>query len=295
MAIGVTDNPDGDNQAAGALTQTQVQSLLVEPLEQESRFLAAGPKIFDTDGSPVRVPTAPDNASDDLEFVGENEKIPELDREFGEILLLPSEMKSVKTLTRFSNELARQSVVGLEQALRQRLVADVAGRMDQQLLGDSGDGTTTPKGLFAYSDGDGVLETDVADWDIDAIMDAQGALLGANADPDSTVLFISPSNYMDIRRRKDNEGRFMLTTDPQQGGLVVPVLGAKAFVSAYVPDDRAALVDMSQIAVARDVDPAVTVLSETFGQYDQQALRVVTRLDMKPMQAASVVLLTASN
>lgn len=38
------------------LTAEQVQRILVKPLEASAVFLAAGPRIFDTNGSPVRVP-----------------------------------------------------------------------------------------------------------------------------------------------------------------------------------------------------------------------------------------------
>ena len=39
-------------------------------------------------------------------------------------------MKSVKTLTRYSNELARQSVIALDATLRERLVRSVADKLD---------------------------------------------------------------------------------------------------------------------------------------------------------------------
>ena len=35
------------------LTKEQVQAILVQPLTAASVFLAAGPRIFDTNGSPV--------------------------------------------------------------------------------------------------------------------------------------------------------------------------------------------------------------------------------------------------
>ena len=41
---------------APELTTEQVIAILVEPLQAASVFLAAGPRIFDTNGSPVRIP-----------------------------------------------------------------------------------------------------------------------------------------------------------------------------------------------------------------------------------------------
>src|SRR5690625_4272593 len=135
-------------QTATELTREQVSTILTRPLEARSVFLAAGPRIFDTDGSPVRVPALPAPAPDSLEWVGENEQTPEVDPESGETTLLPSTMQSVKVIPRYSNELARQSVVALDAALRDRLVSDVAGKIDGQLLSDEGDGSDRLRGLI---------------------------------------------------------------------------------------------------------------------------------------------------
>src|SRR5690606_33294666 len=108
---------------------------------------------------------------------GENELIDEVDPEFDEISLLPSTMKSIKTLTRYSNELARQSVVALDAAIKERLVKDVADAMDRQLFSASGDGISTPLGLFAYA---GVQELPVdGALDLDDLLDAQGLAMAA--------------------------------------------------------------------------------------------------------------------
>ena len=89
-------------------------------------------------------------------------------------------MKSIKTLTRYSNELARQSVIALDAALKERLVKDVADTLDAQLFSACGDGITKPKGLFAYA---GVQNVAVAGaLTLDHLLDAQGLALAANVD-----------------------------------------------------------------------------------------------------------------
>ncbi len=100
MALSIATAPE--------LTAEQVQRILVQPLEQASAFLAAGPRLFDPAG-PLRIPKLGGPVTDPG-WTGENELIPERDVTFDEVSLLPSTMKSVKILTRFSNELARQSV-----------------------------------------------------------------------------------------------------------------------------------------------------------------------------------------
>lgn len=273
---------------ASELTAEQVATVLTQPLEQESRFLAAVPtsNIYDTAG-PLRIPSLPASAAETLPFTGENELIPEQDYDFGELSLLPSTMKSVKVITRFSNELARQSVVSLDAALQQRLVSDVAGRLDAQFLSATGDGVTTPRGLFAWADTQDVAVT--GEMTIDHVLEAQGLALGSNVNPDGLAFFIRPEDYMAIRGQKDADGRFLVQPDVQAGGLVSPVLGATVYVSSRIPDGRAALVDMTKVAVARDVAPSVKLLTERYADYDQLALRTVTRMDAAPLTPEAVI------
>jgi HK97 family phage major capsid protein len=280
---------------APELTQEQVAAILVRPLEAASVFLAAGPRIFDTNGgNSLRIPKmgGPTNPS----WHGENELIDEVNPDFSEVTLLPSTMKSVKTLSRFSNELARQSVVSLDAALRDRLVTDVAAKVDAQLLSATGDGVTTPKGLFAYAGTQTVAVGGALS--LDHLLDAWGLALAANVNMSSLKWVMQPREFVRLRKLKDTDGRYLLQADPTQDG-VFRLWGAPVIVTARVPDTtggtptaRAALVDFSQVAVARDLLPTVRVLSETFGQYDQTAIRVVCRLDAAPLNPEAIVKLT---
>ena len=266
------------------LTAEQVSTILTEPLAQRAQFLAAGPRIFDTNGSPVRVPALP--AETDAEFVGENELIPETDPELTELTLLPTSMKSVKTLTRYSNELARQSIVSIDQVLQQRLVADVAATLDRQFFSADGDGVTVPQGMFAW-EGTTDIPVDGA-ITLDALMSGMASALESHIDPGALRLVIRPGDYMALRAAKDGDNRYMLTPDAVSGGLPTP-LGLQPIITAHVPEGRAALVDFSRIAVARDLAPSVKVLTERYADYDQQAIRVVDRYDAKPLNAEGVV------
>lgn len=275
-----------DTQVASELTQDQVSTILTKPLEQRSVFLAAGPTIFDTNGSPVRVPAAPGSEADELQWVGENELIPEVDPEMGEMSLLPSTMKSVKTITRYSNELARQSIASLDRVLQDRLVADVATKLDRQFLSDQGDGITTPQGMFAW---EGVEDVDAAaGLNLDTILAAQGIALESYVDLNRLALFIRPGDLMTLRGLKDNDGHYILNADATEGGGF-RVLGMNVLVSSHIPAGRAALADMSMVAVARDLAPSVKILTERYADYDQQAIRVVARYDAKPLDTAGIV------
>lgn len=289
MANGVTDNP-GSNTPTPELTQEQVAKVLVQPLEAKSQFLAAGPRIFDSAG-PLRVPMGAASIADTLQFTGENEQIPEADVDFDEVSLLPSTMESVKVITRYSNELARQSVVSLDQAIKDRLVADVAAKIDTQLFSATGDGVTTPQGMFGW---EGTTQVEAGDaLDLDGFLDAWGAALGANVEMSRLKWFVRPSDFVALRKIKDTQGRYLLTPDPTSDG-VFRVWGSQVVITNRIPEGKAALADMSQVAVARDVAPSVKILTERYADFDQQAIRVVTRLDAKPLNPEAVVILNTT-
>lgn len=278
---------------AAELTAEQVQHILVKPLEQASVFLAAGPRIFDTDGSPVRIPKLGGPTATD--WYGENEQIQDEDVEFDEVTLLPSTIKSVKTLTRFSNELARQSVVSLDAAIRDRLVTDVAAKLDSAFIAGTGDTGTTPLGILNYAD---TQEVDtVGTIGLDAILDAWGMLLAANANTAAAKWIMRPETFVALRKIKQGTGsnQYVLTPDPTADG-VFRLFGSQVIVTNRIPvaDDAtsAVLADFSQIAVARDQAPTVKILDQTFGDYDQQAIRVTARYDAAPLNPEAIVTLT---
>lgn len=283
MAVSTSTAPE--------LTQEQVQKILVKPLETQSVFLASGVRFFDTNGSPVRIPKL--GAPTSPRWHGENELITEVSPDFDELELLPSTMKSVKVITRFSNELARQSVISLDAALRDRLVTDVASTIDSQLLSASGDGVTMPKGLFAYS---GVQRlSDVGELTLDVLLEAWGLALSANVNTSGLRWVLTPEDFTHLRGLKDTSGKYLVNADPS-ADAVFRLFGAPVTISSRVPNTtggtptgRAALVDFSQIAVARDMAPTVKVLTERYADYDQMALRTVARYDAAPMNEKAVI------
>ncbi|WP_422748597.1 phage major capsid protein [Mycobacterium sp. WMMD1722] len=279
--------------SATELTREQVAAILVKPLEEASKFLASSPRVFDT-ASELRIPKL--GGPTTVTWVGENELIPESDPGFDEVRLLPSTMKSLKTLTRFSNELARQSVVALDAALKDRLVTDVAAKLDSQLFSASGDGVTTPRGMFAWT---GVQSLAVdGPLELDTLHDAEAMALAANVNVPALKWVMTSRELVGLRKVKDADGRYIVESDVTAANGYT-LLGHGVVISSRIPSTtgqtptaRAALIDFSQVAVARDMAPTVKILDQTFGQYDQQALRVVCRYDAAPLNPEAVVRLT---
>ena len=279
------------------LTREQVATTLIAPLQAAAVVLQAGPQVFLSQGGvPLRIPKISTVPVTDP-WRGENTLIAEVDPTFDELVLLPSSLKSLKILHRFSNELARHSVVGIVSALQNAFVSKLAGILDSAfLVGDGTDGTIT-----GLTNQDGVQDmAGVGAVTIDDLFDAESLLLAANADPSRAAWFLSPRSITSLRklREGDGAGQYLLTPDVTAAGRYT-LLGHPVYVSTQVPEDDGAgtdestivLADMSKVAVGIDDDFTTTVLDQTFGNYDQQALRVTCRYDIGLLNAEGVVVL----
>lgn len=285
--------------AAGnsTLIQSQVASLLVQPLEQASTFLAAGPVILDS-SSPVRVPRVVNGVT--AGFVAEGTQISDGDVAFDEVTLLPSTLKGLKVLVKLSNELIRTSVIGLEAVLQTRLVTDVANALDAALWDGAGTSNTVKGILRQTGIATGTLDLTDADSLIDGIATAQANKVNP------THWVMTSTTFATLRKLKianagetsDQDFRQYLF-DPTgiQGGTAFQLFGLPVIITDNIPvvsstKKRAALVDMSKVVVARDVDAEVKILDQTWGDYDSIGIRVVSRWDVGLLQPHAVTLLT---
>ncbi len=286
--------------SAPELTQEQVQAILIQPLTAASVFLASGPRIFDvTAAGPVRIPKLV--GMEEPSWTGENELIDEVEADFDEVVLLDG-IKSLKSITRFSNELARSSVVALDSALRDRMVLDVASKLDRALIAGTGDPDpltskrTTPLGIINYAGTQAIPNVGVAS--LDDLHDAVGLALAANVDVGRLRWMMRSETFVDLRKLKDTSGRYLVEPDPTQPGAY-RLLGLPVTVTNRLPANLGAgtdetvivLWDPGQVAVARDLAPSVKLLDQTFAQWDQQAIRVVAHYDAAPLNPEGVIVL----
>lgn len=275
------------------LTAEQIHGIVTVPLQAASIFLSSGVQIIDSHG-PVRIPTFANSTSPS--WHGEAEIIDEVTQTFDEVLLLDPKIKSVKSLTRFSSELSRQSIVETIGAIQAKMILDVAAKIDMQLIAGTA-GTpagTLPLGLLNYA---GVQNmTAVGVPDLDDLHDAEGLALGAEVDPSKLKWLMNSRDFMNLRKIKASTGSnvYALQADPTEGGKY-RMLGHEVIVSNRVPvtggESSIVLADFSKIAVARDLNPTVKLLDQTFADSDEMALRVVARYDAAPVNPEAIVIL----
>lgn len=282
MAIEVTSGNS-------TLIQSQVASLLVQPLEQASTFLAAGPVVLDS-SSPVRVPRIANGVT--AGFIAEGAQISDGDVAFDEVTLLPSTLKGLKVLVKLSNELIRTSVVGLESVLQTRLVTDVASALDAALWDGTGSSNTIKGILRASGIATGTLDL----TDPDSLIDGLAAAQGNKVTPSHWVM--TSASFAALRKLKvgETDARYLFDPATIQNGTELRLLGLPVILTDNIPavstKNRVALVDFSKVVVARDVNAEVKILDQTFGDCDSIGIRVVSRWDTALLQAKAVTLLT---
>ncbi len=281
--------------AGGVLTSEQVESLLIEPLLAEAVVLAARPRVFTSQGGvPLRVPKITSLELTDP-WRAENTLIAEQDPVYGELVLLASTLKSLKVLHRISNELARHAVSNIAGVLSAALVARVANALDRAFL--VGDGAASTVLGIANQTGVQAMAA-VGSPTVDDLHDALGLAMGANAKPNAW--FMNPRDLVTLRKLKSTSGEYIVHADPTEAG-VFRLLGLPVYVTTQIPrnggvgtnESRIILADMGQVAVGRDLDPSVVLLSETYADFDQVGIRVTARWDIGLLNAQGVVVLNA--
>ena len=133
----------------------------------------------------------------------------------------------------------------------------------------------------------GTLNTAQADSLLDAIALASAAEVSPNR------WFVNGTDFIALRKLKDNNGRYLIESDVT-ADTTYRLFGIGVTVTNKLPRGKAVLADMSQVAIARDLAPSVTILSERYADYDQIGIRVVTRYDLGLLHPEAVIVLTGS-
>lgn len=271
---------------AASLIPEDVARLLIQPLEAASVVLAAGPQIFDT-SRPLSVPRL--TGSDAPSFVAEGGVIPEVDVTFDDVTLMPSSRKSIKSISKITEESLRASVVALDAAVQARLVADNARVLDQALL--TGDGAADT--ITGITDQSGILVSADADLaDEDTYLDAVGTWLANEVDPSRGRWLVHPNVWTTLAKVEATDGRKLIQPDPTTAGRR-SLDGLPVVITSRVPDNTVLLVDFSHVAVARDIAPTVQILTELFAGTGHVGIKVSSRWDLALLHPEGVVKITA--
>lgn len=272
------------------LIAEQVRSFIVDPLADASVVLANGPQIIDS-AAPVKIPRI--TGTTGVGFIGEGQKIPDdYTVETAEQRLMPENMKSLKVISKVTNELIRSAAVGVNAMLQQRIVFDMRARLDDALL--KGDGASdetgiTPTGIINQS---GIQKGELDLADPDSLIDAVG--LAAVAEVTPNRWFINPADFTTLRKIKGAGGQYLIQPDITQAARYT-LHGVPVVVTSKMPTGTVALVDMNQVVVVRDTDPQVQILTEKYADTDEVGIKVTSRYDIGLINPKAVVVLSTTD
>jgi HK97 family phage major capsid protein len=267
------------------LIASQVQQLLIQPLEQASTFLAAGPTILDSN-QPVRIPRIASGTT--AGFVSEGSLISDGNVTFDEVTALPSTLKSIKVWLPVSNELIRGSAVGgLDAVLKNRLVTDVSNALDTALFTGTG-ASDTITGITAQT---GVQTGAFDDTDLNSILDGLALAYAENVTPNR--IFMNPADWVALRKIQRGTGDKAYVLDPDAHAAdQFALFGVPVTVTNRLANGKVVIADMKHAVVVRDQDASVFIADQTLANYDTVAIRVTLRMDLVLSQPKAVVVLT---
>ena len=107
---------------------------------------------------------------------------------------------------------------------------------------------------------------------------------------------VNPPGLRSLRKLKEatDSSKYLLESDVTRDATY-RLFGVPVTVTNKLPVGTAVLADFNQIAVARDLAPSVTVLTERYAEFDMVGLRVVTRYDLGLLHPEAVCVLTESS
>jgi len=269
------------------LTRDQVEAILVLPLTQASTYMSAGFPVFVSNGEPIKVPSLQSMGT--AGYVAEGAQIPQVSASTNEIELLASTVHAVKIITRVSRELMRQSVVNIENTFSTKMVSDVSRILDEALWNGAGTGGA-PLGLAKFT---GITSAGTAGGTVtpNLLYEMQELALDENIDFPQARWAMSPKNLTRIRKLADSTGQKFLAPS-LAAGAPATLLGNAYTVTNHLPDDLILFFDPAQVAIGMDDRASISLLDQTYADYDEIGIRVTARYDTKALNPKAIVKLS---
>lgn len=277
---------------------------IIKPLQATSVVLSSGPKVYFSQGLPLKLPKISSVAIADP-YRAELEQISTVDPTLGEVTLLPSNLKSVKILTKLSNESIRHAVASesMDSLLADAFSERIALIYDRDfLLGAGtadGNGNITPKGLANQTGVQSV--TSVGSLTIDKMYDALLLALNANAKFDSLAWYMNARDWVTLKKSKSSGGGDYLYQPDQSEAGRPSLFGIPIFITSQMPTNQGSspankstviLADRQQFAVGIDENVRIDFLDQFQGDYDAMTVRLVARLDIAALNPEGIVVMT---
>ena len=186
--------------------------------------------------------------------------------------------------------MARSSVIALDAALRDKMVLDVAAKIDQAFFIGTGV-AGEPLGLLNDTGVQSVAA--VGTLTLDDLPDAIALMYTANVDTARLRWAMPSRTFIALRKLKDTDGRYLIVPDAT-ADAVFRLFGILVRHQPHASNDGAGtseasvvLADFSQIAVARDLAHARQGAREEGDEKDLVGVNVTPSGSLRPRSAGS--------
>ncbi len=280
--------------ASNAFVPDANANIYWDRLRARSVVLAASPIVLDTVNTSLVVPKVSGSAT--VGPASENTEIIGSDPTLTGITLTP---RKFAALVRASNESLEDSTPQLRSVIADDLIKEMSTYLDaQMLIGTGADGQI--KGL-ANTTGATAQAVNAVPT-LDHFADAIASLEASNGDLTRAAFFIAPRTWARLRKQATTTGEYILSAGDPTQATRPSVFGVPVFTSSNVPvnltvgqstnNSLGILADMSQVLIGRRLDTEILMDMSRYFEYDQTAVRVVSRVDMQVGNAAAVVVMT---
>lgn len=285
---------EGTDSAGGFLVPPQHIDGWFDILRAKNVVLKAGPIILPATSDEVHVPKIATSTAANM--IAEGAAITEVEPTFGEIVLRP---KKASALTIVSNEALEDSHPDLRRVMAHEHLAIVGSTLDKQFLEGSGAGVNM-RGIRNFS---GVTVTSLgANGAAPTLDNVEGALQRLEADnAEGIAIFMHPRTWSTFRKLKDLDERYQLQPDPTSESRK-QLFGVPVHISSQINIAETegistdcsyiAVVDMSQIVIARRKAIEVKYSQDFKFGNDQTAIRTIARFDIGLVNDKAVELIT---
>lgn len=279
-----------DTNGVASTIQTIVHNSLTTKLPLKSSFLNSGVTVVNS-ANPVSFPSL--SGSYAVGFVGESEQIPVQDGPtFDDVKLMPSTMKSIKSIIKISEEALRESSLALDSILSARIVADTQRKLDEQAWSSAGDGTTTPKGILHASNVAkfNTVGLSTTDLSVDTMIDALGVAMAKEIEMSALRWVMRPEALTALRKVKTTDGNYLVQSDVTKAGGM-QILGVPVTVTQRIASGSTMLFNASSWVVVQDLSPQTKVLTELFASTGEVGLKLGARYDWGVLDGSANVLI----
>jgi HK97 family phage major capsid protein len=273
--------------SAAILTPEEVNTYLIDPVEQESLAMQVA-NVVRTESHSYRIPVPGDQPSAD--WVAEGEEITPSNATFGELVITPGKLAGLVPVTR---ELANDSSPEATTQVGQLLAADIATKVDLAFFGGSAN-ANAQKGLASLATTAGKVQVVAAGASFTNLDPFEEAVALSEVAGASVTSFVAnPLDALALAKLKVGAGsnQALLGSDPSQPTRRL-IGGVPLLRSPHVPKGTVWALPQKWITVVIREDATIEFDKSAYFTSDRIAVKAIMRVGFGITKLPALVKIT---